>query len=206
MSTMLSYTFAHPHIQYRYWTLRNLPPWCKISSIVTESNAPRISKFSLEDSRKSVAQPSYYDGPVRIQSNGNPLAIRREIETAYSPSMLECVSNSPLGDYPYLEQIYQRERLSTLENLPWLRHLTALWQEICYRDWSPSTKSRAPCLSRICIGLSWRYIIFSWEIWREMKQMIGRYLSLLPDLTSKMCTIPVSDTVAKYFPSILNAA
>ena len=36
--------------------------------------------------------------------------------------------------------------------------------------------------------------------------MIGRYLSLLPDLTSKMCTIPVYDTVAKYFPSILNAA
>ena len=84
MSTMLSHTFAHPHIQYRYWALRNMPPWCKISSIVTESNAPRKSTFSL---LKTLENPSR---SLRItmvrseQSNGNTLAIRREIETEYS--------------------------------------------------------------------------------------------------------------------------
>ena len=33
-----------------------------------------------------------------------------KIETVYRTSVLECISNTPLGDYPYLEQSDQSER------------------------------------------------------------------------------------------------
>ena len=33
------------------------------------------------------------------------LAIRGEFETPYASILLECVSNTVLGDYPYLEQL-----------------------------------------------------------------------------------------------------
>ena len=64
----------------------------------------------LEDSRKSIAQPPYYHASAISDSNG--LAIRGEIETPYdSILVLECVSNTPLRDYPYLEQLGRTDNL-----------------------------------------------------------------------------------------------
>ena len=47
---------------------------------------------------------------------------------------------------------------------------------------------------------------FPSEICREMEEMTDHYLSLLPVLTSNICTMPAIDAVARYFPSVLNAA
>ena len=58
---------------------------------------------SLEDSRKTIAQTQYYHGITT--SDSNALAIRGKIEAPYAINFeLECVFNTPLGDYPYLKQ------------------------------------------------------------------------------------------------------
>ena len=57
----------------------------------------------MEDSRKPVAQPPYYDGLGT--TDGEPLAVRGEVETVDGSALvLERVSNTPLGDNPYLEK------------------------------------------------------------------------------------------------------
>ena len=61
-----------------------------------------ITRTLLENSRKSIAQPQNYHATT---SDGNGLAIRREIKTPYSMWVVECVSNTLLRDYPYLEQL-----------------------------------------------------------------------------------------------------
>ena len=90
-----------------------------MSSILTElNNAPgKIKTTLLEDSRKSIAQSPYYDSLAA--RNGNVLAIRGEIETAgVGTLVLECVSNTPLRNYPYLEQLDQADELAL-----WKRYL-----------------------------------------------------------------------------------
>ena len=82
-------------------------------SILAESNGPQIISLDLsQDSRKSVTESPHYHSIVA--GKGNPLSIRREIETVYRTSRLECTSNTPLGDYPYLEQSDQSKRDSLL--------------------------------------------------------------------------------------------
>lgn len=71
---------------------------------MVESNTPgEISTNLLEDSRESITQPPDYDGSAT--RNGDVLAIWGEIEAAHTAFVLECVSNSALGEYPYLEQL-----------------------------------------------------------------------------------------------------
>ena len=46
-----------------------------------------------------------------MATDDNALAIRREIKTPYGMWVVECVSNTPLRDYPYLEQLDRADNL-----------------------------------------------------------------------------------------------
>ena len=90
----------------------------------------------MEDSRKSIPQPPYYDGFVR--RNGNVLAIRRKIESAYKRIVFECISNTPLGDYPYLEKLDQVDEL-----LFWKSYLDVAIPLPCGKKSAIRTKTQA---------------------------------------------------------------